>query len=270
MNQRRLLAIFAHPDDESFGPGGTLARYACQGVEVHVCTVTGGAAGSYDPHMVETGQTSALARVRRQELECASRILGVHLHLLDYRDSGMAGAPDNEHPDSLYQADLEDVARDLLRLVYEVCPHVILTHDPTGGYFHPDHVKVNQAVTRVWDMLSEAWRPARLYYSVLPRSAVRWFLRFQRLRRQDPRRFGQNQDIDLTQLGVPDEQIHVRLDVAPYLPLKEQASACHRSQGGGGALRMLPRLLRRRFFRYEHFVQARPPGAGPHDDFFNT
>jgi LmbE family N-acetylglucosaminyl deacetylase/8-oxo-dGTP pyrophosphatase MutT (NUDIX family) len=280
MTQRRLLAIFAHPDDESFGPGGTLARYARQGVEVHVCTVTDGAAGANN-QKAPAGETPPLARLRRGELECACQALGVHLHTLDYRDSGMEGAPDNGHPDSLYQANLDEVAHDLVRIMCQTRPHVVITHDPTGGYFHPDHIKVNHAVRRAWVSLGDAevcarlraegyelWRPMRLYCTVIPRSALKWFLGIQRLLGRDPRHFGQNQDIDLTQVGVPDEQIHVWLDVRPYVAIKEQASACHRSQGGGGASRMLPAFLRHRFQRYEHFVQIEPPDVRPHSDLF--
>ncbi len=281
MVQLRLLAVFAHPDDESFGPGGTLAMYARQGVTVHLCTVTDGAAGLFESNLAPGDNRGSLARIRQQELACACEVLGVHLHSLDYRDSGMEGAADNRHPRSLYQADLDEVSRGLTRLVRQVRPHVVVTHDPTGGYFHPDHVKVNHVVRRAWDAVGDAqdypellsegyapWRPERLYYTVIPRSALKWFLRILRLTRQDPRRFGQNKDIDVTQVGVPDEQIHVALDVRPYLAVKEQASACHQSQGGNGALRMFPKLLRRKFLRYEHFVQARPAGAGPHGDLF--
>ena len=272
MNQPLLLAVFAHPDDESFGPGGTLARYARQGVHVHVCTVTDGAAGEYDGNPSD-GEMPPMAQLRREELECAVQVLGVQLHTLDYRDSGMEGSPDNQHPDSLYQADLDDLARRLTRVIGDIRPHVILTHDSTGVYFHPDHIKVHQAVRRAWALLHdaedrEAWRPERLYCSVLPRSALKWFVLIMRLMGRDPRRFGQNQDVDLTRVGVPDEQIHVRLDVGPYVQVKEQAGACHQSQGGGGAQRMLPAFLRRRLMRYEFFVQLEPPDAQPHTDFF--
>nr|WP_290665196.1 PIG-L family deacetylase [Ardenticatena sp.] len=279
--RRRLLGIFAHPDDESFGPGATLAKYAREGVDVHVCIVTDGAAGTWDPEAADESEHHDLAKVRRQELECACRELGATLHQLGYRDSGMEGAPDNKHPDSLYQADLDEVARDIVRLVREIRPHVIITHDPTGGYFHPDHIKVNHAVQRAWARMGdpdaypallaegyEPWQPARLYYTVIPRSRIKWFIRILRLRGQDPRRFGRNGDIDLTRLGVPDDQIHVRLYVEPYLDVKERASACHRSQGGGGAARWLPRWLRRRSMRYDFYVQAQPPNAHPHDDLF--
>jgi LmbE family N-acetylglucosaminyl deacetylase len=281
MTQPRLLAIFAHPDDESFGPGGTLARYADTGVEVHVCILTDGAAGAYDASLAPGHGSVSLAGLRRQELDCACQVLGVHLCTLDYRDSGMEGAPDNRHPGSLYQADLDDVARDLVSIIWETRPQVVITHDPTGGSRHPDHIKVNRAVCRAWEMMVgteplvapqtgglQPWQPLRLYYTAIPRSGLRYFILIQRLLGRDPRRFGQNQDVDLTQFGVPDEEIHVRLDIGPYLSAKEQASACHQSQGGGGAQRMLPPFLRRRFMRYEFFVQAQPPGASPHHDLF--
>lgn len=282
MTQARLLGIFAHPDDESFGSGGALARYARQGVDVHVCTVTDGAAGSYDPNTPKTGDRSSLTQLRRQELTCACRILGVRLHTLPYRDSGMAGTPDNAHPDSLYQADLAQVASDLTQIIRKIRPHVIITHDPTGGYFHPDHVKVSQAVSLAWDQAGgpqahpewaaeghAPWQPVRLYHTAIPRSTLKCFIRILRLLRRDPTRFGQNQDIDLTQVGVPDEQIHVRLDIGPFLRVKEQASACHTSQGGGGATSWLPGFLRHRLLSYEHFVQARPEGVRPHADLFD-
>jgi LmbE family N-acetylglucosaminyl deacetylase len=276
-----LLAILAHPDDESFGIGGTLARYVRQGVEVHLCTVTDGAAGAYDENMGRAGETPSLARLRREELECACQVLGVHLHTMDYRDSGMQGTPDNQHPDSLYQADLDDVAHRLVRIVSQTRPHVVITHDATGGYFHPDHIKVHQAVRRAWARLAnaeapsplgaegyDAWQPQRLYASAIPRSALKWLIFMVRLRGQDARRFGQNHDVDLTRVGIPDQEIQVRLDVGRYVRVKEEASACHRSQGGAGAQRWLPAFLRRRFMRYEFLVQLEPPGAGPHRDLF--
>jgi LmbE family N-acetylglucosaminyl deacetylase len=289
MTQRRLLAIFAHPDDESFGPGGTLARYVREGAEVHVCTVTDGAAGSHHPEALSDEGAPhsgvSMAWRRREELACACRVLGVELHILDYRDSGMEGMPDNQHPESLYQSDLDVVAEDLVRIIRATRPHVILTHDPTGGYFHPDHIKVNHAVRRAWARTGDAqaypelvdrdyapWQPARLYYTALPRSTVKWFVRIVRLLRQNPHRFGQNQDIDLTKAGVPDEKIHVRLDISDYIEVKEQASACHQSQGGGGALRFIPGLIRRPLtrllMRFEYFTQARPEPHGVLNDLF--
>jgi LmbE family N-acetylglucosaminyl deacetylase len=280
VTQSRLLAILAHPDDESFGLGGTLARYARQGAEVHVCIVTDGAAGD-NGQKAATGETPPLAQLRRQELACACQVLGVELLTLDYRDSGMEGTPDNQHPDSLYQADLDEVAHELARIICRIRPQVVVSHDSTGGYFHPDHIKVHQAVRRAWALLTDAeagarlesegyepWRPQRVYGSVMPRSSLKWFIRIMRLLGRDPRHFGQNHDVDLTRVGIPDEDIQVRLDVGRYVSFKEQAGACHQSQGGGGAQRFLPAFVRHRFMRYEFLMQIEPPGAGPHSDLF--
>ncbi|HBY99641.1 MAG: PIG-L family deacetylase [Ardenticatenaceae bacterium] len=278
--QLTLLGIFAHPDDESFGTGGTLSRYAREGVDVHVCIVTDGAAGSCDESML--AGYSSLAERRVGELACAAKTLGVTLHTLGYRDSGMEGSPDNKHAGCLYQADLDEVARDLVRLVREVQPEVILTHDPTGGYFHPDHIRVNHAVTRAFARAAdpaayptllaegyEPWQPQRLYYTAMPRTLIRWGVRILRLLRKDPTRVGRNGDIDLTRLGVPDEQIHVRLRIGPYLAIKEAASACHTSQGGRSAIfRWLPAVVRQRLFGFETFTQAYPPNPTSHDDLF--
>lgn len=277
MSFRRLLAVFAHPDDESFGPGATLAKYAREGVQVHVCTVTDGAAG------VPEADPLIVARLRRQELECACQVLGVRLHMLSYGDSGMEGSPWNKHPTSLYQANLDQVARDVVRVMRSVRPHVVLAPDPTGGYFHPDHIRVNHAVRRALARVGdpsayptlaaegyEPWQPARLYYTVIPRATLKWLTLILRLQCKDPRRFGRNGDIDLTRIGVPDEAIHVRLLVEAYLDIKQAASACHHSQGGGdsGPWQWLPGFLRRRLQRYEYFVQAYPLDAVPHDDLF--
>jgi len=275
----RLLGIFAHPDDESFGAGGTLAKYARSGVEVHVCTVTDGAGGTYDPALLEASGCSTLAELRRRELECACRVLGAQLWTLPYRDSGMAGSSDNLHPASLFQAPLDEVVAELVRVIRHVRPHVIITHELSGGYNHPDHVKTSQAVQRAFYAAGEGrsfaslpphdlpvWQPMRLYHLVVPRSNIRWFALLLWLRGKDPRRFGANRDIDLTRLGVPDRQIHVRLHLREYLEIKRQACACHRSQGGGAM--HWPSFLGRRAMVYEHFIQVMPPGARRHHDLF--
>lgn len=278
----RLLGFFAHPDDESFGPGATLAKYAQEGAEVHICIMTDGAAGSRSNATRRFGDCDTLSCERAYELACAVGKLGATLHQFSYADSGMEGAPENKNPDSLYQAELDQVARDVARLVRHVKPHVIITHDPTGGYFHPDHIKTNHAVQRAMprvndpqaypELLAEGldpWQPQRLYYTVNPRSSLNWFIWLLRLRGEDPTAFGQNHDIDLTKLGVPNEDVHVKLNIAPYLPIKEAAGACHETQGGaGGPSRQLPRFLQRWLERFEHFQQAYPPNATRHRDLF--
>ncbi len=142
----RLLVAFAHPDDESFGPAGTLVRYASQGVAVHYVCATRGEAGDVAPELLE-GYDS-LAELRTAELCCAAGYLGLAaVHILDYHDSGMEDTPENQNPASLMQAPLEDVAEKITRLIRQIQPQVVLTHDPTGGYFHPDHIKIHRATT---------------------------------------------------------------------------------------------------------------------------
>jgi mycothiol S-conjugate amidase len=254
MKQPVLLGIFAHPDDESFGPGGTLARYAAEGAAVHVCTLTDGAAGTADPDCWDCLEGyEDLAQRRLEELRCAVQILGGHLHFMGYRDSGMAGNPANDHPDALINRPLEDVTRRLTRLIRELQPDAVITHDDTGNYFHPDHI----------------------YTYVMPRTYIRYFVWLTRLSGQDPTRFGRNQDIDLTRVGKPSDQIHVRLRVQAYLTVKQQAGACHGSQGGGGGLstRVGPTLrdritfwLRRWFVNWESFQQLYPQPVGRRSD----
>jgi LmbE family N-acetylglucosaminyl deacetylase len=273
-----LLAILAHPDDESFGTGGTLARYSAEGVDVHVCIATDGAAGSYDPELLEGYGT--LAERRAEELRRAVAVLGATLHTLPYRDSGMQNTPDNNHPDSLFQAHIAEVACRLVRLIREIRPQVVISHDPTGGYFHPDHIKVNHAVDLAWALagttdacgsdMPPPWSPDRLVWTAMPRTWIRWMIRLMRLARQDPTRFGRNGDVDLTRLGTADEDLHFRVDVRDFLDTKLAASAEHASQGGNSVpWRRVPRWLQRRLFGVESFTLARPREPWRSSDLFD-
>ncbi|MFQ5592869.1 MAG: PIG-L deacetylase family protein [Anaerolineae bacterium] len=271
--QHRLLAVFAHPDDESFGPGGTLARYAAEGADVHVLIMTDGAVGSVDPEAVD--DETDLAAVRTRELHQAMDVLQATLYQFQYRDSGMAGSETNLHPDSLVQADQDEVTGRVVRLIREIQPQVVMTHDPAGGYFHPDHIAVNKIVTRAFQLAGDAsayrdqieqgltaYQPQKLYYTALPRTFIKWAVRLLRLLRKDPTRFGRNGDIDLTRLGTPDELIHTWIDVSDYLDTKMLAGAAHRSQGGGpGFQRYFPGFIVRRMFGREMFIRAHPTPA---------
>ena len=125
-----LLGVFAHPDDESFGPGGTLARYAAQGAQVHVIIATDGDAGSVNEnHQRQDGRT--LAQERSEELARAAVELGVaSIWNLPYRDSGMRGSPDNAHPRALMQQPIERLAAELVDYIRRLKPQVVITHDP--------------------------------------------------------------------------------------------------------------------------------------------
>ena len=152
---RRMLVSLAHPDDESFGMAGTIARYVNEGVEVSLICSTNGDAGVTDPKFLEDYDT--MTELRLAELHCAAETLGFSkVYAFGYRDSGMEGAEDNQHPDSLYQADMDEVIGRIVKAIRETRPQVVVTFDPYGGYGHPDHIKMHKATTRAFE-----WRPQR-------------------------------------------------------------------------------------------------------------
>lgn len=284
MTRGTLLAAFAHPDDETFGPGGTLALYALRGYAVHLICATRGEAGSLAPGMRATVDLGAL---RVAELRCAIQALGIHhLHLLGYRDSGMPGSPDHEHPAAFIRAPFEEVVRRLVALIRKIRPDVVLTFDPYGGYGHPDHIYMHQAMREAFeragdpDAFPEHWnqglqphRPARLYYTVLPVARLRPFLAALRMLGMDLRRFGRNQDIDLEAALRAAPSVTTRIDVRSVLDRKERAAACHRSQGGGWMRQLhLPAFVRRFLWGVEVFHRAVPPfrsGERIEEDLFS-
>ena len=257
---RTLLAIFAHPDDESFGPSGTLARYAAEGVAVHlICATMGEAGESATPDLSERDD---LASRREQELRCATSILGLtDVHLLGYRDSGMAGSPANQHPRALVQADPYTVAEQVADLMRRLRPQVVLTFDPFGGYGHPDHIAMHRATVAAFERLSERERPHKLYFTTFPRTALRWIVRLMPLFGAHPEAIGKNQDINLRAALEHELPVTTRVDTSAYYDVKQRAGSCHSSQllGPVSFWGRLPRWLVRRFQAVETFHRATPP-----------
>jgi len=265
--KKSMLVVLAHPDDESFGPGGTLAKYAAEGVDVHVCIATDGVAGSVEDGFEESA--ADLVRVRSKELEQAVSVLGGHLHRLCYRDSGMRGDPANNHPDAFINTDDATVVGQIVELIRRLKPQVVITNDETGGYFHPDHIRCYEVTTAAFhaaadpaqypDIGPEPHQARRLYYTVIPTSWLKVYIWILRLRGQDPRAVGRNKDIDLTRLGHPKEKLHARINYRDYWEVKMKASAAHASQGGGGMNRFLPMWLQKRMLATDSFIRAYPP-----------
>ena len=263
----RLLAVLAHPDDESFGTGGTLALYARRGVEVHLVCATRGEAGEVEAQHLE-GHDS-VAGLREQELRCAADVLSLAgVHFLEYRDSGMPGSPDNQHPQALVNAPQEEVARRVATWIRQLQPQVVITFDPAGGYRHPDHIAIHQATVLAFQMAGDQsvsldnlppYQPERLYFYTIPRRFLRLAVRLLPLTGQDPSRWGRNKDINLTILAADDFPVHAVIDFSEVAHLKQQASACHASQGGpmmsGGMMGWLRRLGGAK----ETYMRALPP-----------
>jgi mycothiol S-conjugate amidase len=174
----RLMAVHAHPDDESSKGAATMARYVREGVAVLVCTLTGGERGSIlNPAMEQPGIRENLAAVRREEMAAAREILGVQQRFLGFTDSGLPeGDPPPPLPAGCFALEpLESAARPLVQAVREFRPHVILTYDENGGYPHPDHIKCHQVSVEAFEAAAdpdrypesgEPWQPLKLYYQV--------------------------------------------------------------------------------------------------------
>jgi LmbE family N-acetylglucosaminyl deacetylase len=191
---------------------------------------------------------------------------------MDYRDSGMLGSPDNDHPDALIAAPVEKVAREIAALMREIKPDVVLTFDPIGGYRHPDHIHIHNATVKAFELAGDenfetelpAHKPARLYFHTISRRFLRVSVNLLKLTGKDPSKWGQNKDIDLTTLAVEDYPVHARIRYPKVEERKMAASACHASQGGGGLasgpLAWVMRLFAGR--ATDSFMQAYPEPAG--------
>ena len=266
-NYRTLLAVLAHPDDESFGMGGTLALYASQGVAVHLVCATRGEVGEVEPHHLESYRS--IGDLREAELRCAAGKLGLAgVYFLGYRDSGMTGSPENEHPEALAKAPLDEAAARVTCYIRRLRPQVVLTFDPIGGYRHPDHIAIHRATVEAFNAAGNpaaypceypAYQPGKLYFHTFPRRMLRWAVRLMPLFGKDPHRFGLNGDIDLVPLAAEDFPVHARINYKEVLELKEAASACHASQGAMAPSSGLMRYAFRLAAGVDQFTRAYPP-----------
>jgi len=268
MRRRVLLGVFAHPNDESFGPGGALAHYAHQGVDVHVIIATDGIAGSVDDQG-RLRDHDSLAQVRSAELAQAAVHLGVKsIWSLPYRDSGMRGAPDNHHAGALIQQSADRVAHEILGYIARLAPTVILTHDPFGGYGHPDHIRVCEATTIAFYLARAGMsggngaieRPQKLYYSAFPKDLIRIAAPLMRVAGQDPTAIGRNHDINLVEISRWVTPVTTNVDVTDALIYKQRASEAHASQFSGGPswLSIVPAPVRQRLMGREQFTCVFP------------
>ena len=264
--KRRILSVLAHPDDESFGMGGTLALYAEKGVEVYLVCATRGEAGEVGPEYLQSYES--IGELREAELRCAAGHLGLTgVHFLDYRDSGMTGSAANDHPESLVQADVEEVTSKIVHYIRKLKPQVVLTFDPIGGYRHPDHIAIHEATVKAFQYAGDPnypsdqppYQPSKLFYHTISKRFIRLAVRLIRLFGKDPSRWGENQDIDLTTLAIEDYPINALINYREVEPRKDAASFCHASQGGAGLAKGPLRWISRLIGGKDQFMRAFPP-----------
>jgi mycothiol S-conjugate amidase len=177
-DQRCLLSVHAHPDDESSKGPATVARYHGEGVHTVLVCCTGGEEGDIlNPAMDRPEIRENLAAVRRQELAVATSIIGYdEVVMLDYRDSGMAGTEANANPDCFAMAPLEEAVGRLVAIIRRVRPQVIITYpEEQTQYPHPDHIRVHEISVVAFDAAGDPdaypeaglpYEPQKLYYSV--------------------------------------------------------------------------------------------------------
>ena len=267
-----LLAVVAHPDDESFGMGGTLALYSQKGVEVHLICATKGEAGEVSPERLE--KYSSIAELREHELNCAADVLGLsRVYFLGYRDSGMAGSLDNKNPDALFQAPVNEVAIKIALIIRKIKPQVVITFDPIGGYMHPDHIAVHNACVAAFEIAGDEktklgdaspFKPKKLYFQVFPRGLLKYFVKLMPLFGKDPGKFGKNGDIDLAAMVEHDFPTHARINYREVAEKREKASACHASQGGDKQSGYILTWVLRLFSSRETYMRAVPPPIKGH------
>jgi N-acetylglucosamine malate deacetylase 2 len=222
----RLLAIFAHPDDEVFRCGGTLALLAQQGVQVHVMTFTRGQAGSCGQPPLCTPEE--LGTVRTAELRCSCQALGLEPpYVLDYQDGGLA------------EIAHEEGVGVILAHIQAICPQVLLTWPPHGLSGHPDHIAVSQWAMAAFERAQEAGSEhlSAFYHLAVPDSIAK--------------------ELGMKHLHtLPDEEVTVSVDVERAWEQKMAAIACHRTQAGESPILRAPLERQKRFLGQEHFYRA--------------
>jgi N-acetyl-1-D-myo-inositol-2-amino-2-deoxy-alpha-D-glucopyranoside deacetylase len=284
---RRLLLVHAHPDDETTGTGAAMARYAAEGAHVTLVTCTLGEEGEVlVPELARLAADRAdqLGGYRYHELALAMAELGVTDYRFlggpgRWRDSGMMGLPSNDAPRAFWRADPAEATRELVRVVREIRPQVLVTYDENGGYGHPDHVMAHRVAMAAVDAAAdpkfapetgEPWAVCKVYWSVFPRSAIQRGIDL--LVEAGESNFFGVKSADELEFVVPDEVVTAVLDAGAWLPRKIAAMRAHATQiaADGPFFTLLDKVGEGAFGQeYYQLVRGeRGPGDGPETDLF--
>jgi LmbE family N-acetylglucosaminyl deacetylase len=220
-----LVTFHAHPDDEAIACGGTMARAAAEGHRVVLVVATRGEQGEVEEGYLAPGET--LAERRTKETHAAAAVLGVsRLEFLGYEDSGMMGRPENDRPESFWQADVAEAASRLAAILTEEKAEVLTVYDDHGVYGHPDHIQVHRVGVRAGELA----RTPRVYESTVDRD---YFLRVMARNEVIASEIAEEQQasgLDLSTLGSSADAVTTTVDVTGYLDQKRRAMAAHGSQ----------------------------------------
>ena len=275
--ERRLLTIHAHPDDETTKGGGSVARYAAEGVGAVLVCCTGGEAGSVlNPALDRPEVAARLPEIRREELIAASQHLGYQrVWMLGYHDSNM---PASDEPGTFAAAPLQEAAYALVRLIRQEKPHVVVTYsDNQRGYQHPDPLRVHDATVPAYQAagdpslypeLGPAWAPQKLYYTLWSRAQLmaqhEAFLRCGLTSPFNPDRWKRRPSMDY--------RLTTKIFVGDYWDQVQEALQAYKTQIDPASPYWfgLPPEVARVTYPYEDYILAQSlnPGTLPEDDLF--
>jgi N-acetyl-1-D-myo-inositol-2-amino-2-deoxy-alpha-D-glucopyranoside deacetylase len=279
---RRLLLVHAHPDDETIGTGAAMARYVAEGAQVTLVICTLGEEGEVlVPALAQLGPTEGdqLGGYRVLELTEAMRALGVTDYRFlggpgRWRDSGMMGLKENDAARAFWRADLTEATRELVAIVREVRPQVLVTYDENGGYGHPDHIQAHRVAMAAADAAAdpafapetgEPWTVAKVYWTAVPRSALQRGIELM-IEAGESSFFGTDSVDDLP-FVLDDELVTTGVDGRPYLAAKMAAMRAHASQiSADGPFFALAEKVGEEAFGIEYFRLVRGrlgPAEGP-------
>jgi LmbE family N-acetylglucosaminyl deacetylase len=265
-----ILAMFAHPDDETFGAAGVMAAAVERGLPVTVISATRGEAG--ESAIPGLDDPERLGVVRERELREAMRQIDISdVRLLGYRDSGMAGSPSAEHPQAFVRVPVDTAAHRLVSHIRSIRPHVILTFGPEGLYGHPDHVHMHHVALRAIQVAadpshkgratSQPWQTPVLYFAAFPREEMLALLD----RPNSPLR--SLPEDARANLGTPRSHITHAINIEPWQSGKRAAIASHRTQTAeGGPLAGIPPEVIEWQLSSEYFVRVPLPWSSAEDD----
>ena len=235
-SRKSLLLVHAHPDDETINNGATMAMYVAAGYNVTLVTCTRGEEGEIlVPELAHLAadKEDGLAPIREGELANAMAALGVKDHRFlgapthRYRDSGMMDTPPNNRPDVFWQADVDAAAHELLEVIKEVKPQVLVTYDDFGGYGHPDHIQAHRVAMRAAELAVPDWDIQKIYWNTMPRSVIQQSIDAMKAKGSD---FMGVDSADELPFAKPDEVVTTHIDGSAFVDQKMKAMASHPTQ----------------------------------------
>ena len=234
---KRLLLVHAHPDDETINNGVTMAKYADLGAQVTLVTCTRGEEGEVlvsELASLASDKDDKLGEHREIELKDAMVELGIKdFRFLGapskkWRDSGMMGTPANDRGDVFWQADLDEASNELVKIILEIKPQVLITYDEFGGYGHPDHIKAHRVAMRAAELAAnQGWQVNKIYWNTMPRSVIQ--MGIEKMKEVGSDFFGAESADDLP-FAKPDELVSTVVNAPEYVPAKLAAMKAHATQ----------------------------------------